>query len=75
MDGHELAEAITEGGRSRLSAQFCLHVTELTLAIQRAGLAARIGRPARRLAMNRYSWSEAARTLEVFYGRILEKAA
>ena len=39
------------------------------------GLAARIGQSARRLAVNRYSWSEAARTLEAFYGRILEKAA
>jgi len=39
------------------------------------GLAARIGQSARRLAVDRYSWSEAARTLEAFYGRILEKAA
>jgi polysaccharide biosynthesis protein PslH len=39
------------------------------------GLAARIGQSARRLAVNQYSWSEAARTLEAFYGRILEKAA
>ena len=33
----ELAGAIVEGRRNRLSAQFSLHVTELTLAIQRAG--------------------------------------
>ncbi len=38
-------------------------------------LGARIGQSARRLAVNRYSWSEAARTLEAFYGQILEKAA
>ncbi|MBV9288058.1 MAG: glycosyl transferase family 1, partial [Hyphomicrobiales bacterium] len=38
------------------------------------GLAARIGRSARRLAVDRYSWSEAARGLENFYRRILEKA-
>jgi predicted dehydrogenase len=37
----ELAAAIAEGRRSRLSAQFSLHVTELTLAIQQAGLEAR----------------------------------
>ena len=39
------------------------------------GLAARIGQSARQLAVNRYSWSEAARTLEGFYGRILEKTS
>ena len=39
------------------------------------GLGAHIGQSARRLAVNRYSWSEAARTLEAFYGRILEKTA
>lgn len=33
----ELAAAITEDRESRLSAQFSLHVTELTLAIQNAG--------------------------------------
>jgi polysaccharide biosynthesis protein PslH len=38
-------------------------------------LAARIGRSARRLAVERYSWSEAARALEGFYHSILEKAA
>src|SRR6185437_12464431 len=38
-------------------------------------LAARIGRSARRLAVERYSWSEAARTLEGFYRGILEEAA
>ena len=32
----ELAAAIAEGRQSRLSAQFSLHLTELTLAIQRA---------------------------------------
>ena len=35
------------------------------------GLAARIGRWARRLAVDRYGWSEAARALEGFYRRIL----
>jgi glycosyltransferase involved in cell wall biosynthesis len=35
-------------------------------------LAARIGRSARRLAVERYGWSGAARTLESFYRRILE---
>jgi len=38
-------------------------------------LAARIGRSARQLAVERYSWGEAARTLEGFYRQILEKAA
>jgi polysaccharide biosynthesis protein PslH len=37
-------------------------------------LAARIGRSARRLAVERYGWSEAARTLEGFYCQILERA-
>jgi glycosyltransferase involved in cell wall biosynthesis len=37
-------------------------------------LAARIGRSARRLAVERYSWSEAARALEDFYHSILEAA-
>ena len=36
------------------------------------GLAARIGKSARRLAVQRYSWIEAAQALEVFYRRILE---
>jgi polysaccharide biosynthesis protein PslH len=36
------------------------------------GLAARIGQSARQLAVERYAWSEAARTLESFYRRILE---
>lgn len=35
------------------------------------GLAARIGRSARRLAVERYGWSDAARALEGFYRRIL----
>jgi polysaccharide biosynthesis protein PslH len=35
-------------------------------------LAARIGQAARRLAVERYAWSGAARTLESFYRRILE---
>jgi polysaccharide biosynthesis protein PslH len=35
-------------------------------------LAARIGQSARQLAVERYSWSGAARTLEGFYRRILE---
>jgi len=38
-------------------------------------LAARIGESARRLAVERYGWSEAARTLDEFYGKILERAA
>ncbi len=38
-------------------------------------LAARIGRSARQLAVERYGWGEAARTLEEFYRQILEKAA
>jgi len=37
----ELAQAIAEGRQSRLSAQFSLHVTELSLAIQRAGFEAK----------------------------------
>lgn len=37
----ELARAISERSESRLSAQFSLHITELTLAIQRAGVAAK----------------------------------
>lgn len=36
------------------------------------GLATRIGRSARQLAVERYGWSEAARALEGFYRRILE---
>jgi polysaccharide biosynthesis protein PslH len=36
------------------------------------GLATRIGRSARQLAVERYSWSETARALESFYRRILE---
>jgi polysaccharide biosynthesis protein PslH len=36
------------------------------------GLATRIGRSARQLAVERYSWSEAARALESFYRRVLE---
>jgi glycosyltransferase involved in cell wall biosynthesis len=35
-------------------------------------LAARIGQSARRLAVDRYAWSEAARTLEGFYRRIIQ---
>jgi glycosyltransferase involved in cell wall biosynthesis len=38
-------------------------------------LAARIGRSARKLAVDRYSWSEAARTLEGFYRQVLENAS
>jgi polysaccharide biosynthesis protein PslH len=38
-------------------------------------LAARIGRSARQLAVERYGWSEAARSLEGFYRYILEKVA
>jgi hypothetical protein len=33
----ELAEAVEEGRPCRLSARFCLHVTELALAISKAG--------------------------------------
>ena len=36
------------------------------------GLAARIGQSARQLAIERYSWSGAAQSLEGFYRRILE---
>jgi glycosyltransferase involved in cell wall biosynthesis len=39
------------------------------------GLAARIGQSARQLAVDRYSWSEAAGALEGFYRRILENAS
>jgi polysaccharide biosynthesis protein PslH len=39
------------------------------------GVASRIGESARRLAMERYSWSEAAGTLERFYREILEKTS
>jgi len=38
-------------------------------------LAARVGGSARRLAVERYGWNEAARTLEGFYRRIMEKVA
>lgn len=38
-------------------------------------LAARIGRSARQLAVERYGWAKAARTLEEFYRQVLEKAA
>jgi glycosyltransferase involved in cell wall biosynthesis len=38
-------------------------------------LAVRIGESARRLAVERYSWSGAARALEGFYRRILENAS
>ena len=37
-------------------------------------LAARIGKSARRVAVERYSWGGAARALEDFYHRILEGA-
>jgi glycosyltransferase involved in cell wall biosynthesis len=36
------------------------------------GLASPIGQSARRLAVDRYAWSAAARALEGFYRRILE---
>jgi glycosyltransferase involved in cell wall biosynthesis len=39
------------------------------------GLAARIGKSARQLAVERYAWSGAARALESFYRRILEAGA
>jgi polysaccharide biosynthesis protein PslH len=39
------------------------------------GLAARIGQSARQLAVDRYGWGGAARTLEGFYRRILENAS
>jgi polysaccharide biosynthesis protein PslH len=38
-------------------------------------LAARIGRSARRLAVQRYSWTGAAQALEGFYRRILEEGS
>jgi glycosyltransferase involved in cell wall biosynthesis len=37
-------------------------------------LAAGVGRSARSLAVERYSWSGAARALESFYRRVLEMA-
>lgn len=37
-------------------------------------LAARIGAAARRLAVERYSWAEAARSLETFYRRVLGRS-
>lgn len=37
--------------------------------------AAEIGRSARRVAVEKYSWSGAARSLEAFYGTVLEAAA
>jgi polysaccharide biosynthesis protein PslH len=49
--------------------------TDFAAAVSRLladpGLAARIGQSARQLAVNRYSWSEAARALEGFYHKIL----
>ena len=39
------------------------------------GLAARVGRSARQLAVERYAWSGAVRALEDFYRRILEDAS
>jgi glycosyltransferase involved in cell wall biosynthesis len=39
------------------------------------GLAARIGQSARRLAVDRYGWGEAAQALESFYRTILENAS
>ncbi len=39
------------------------------------GLADRIGQSARKLAVDRYGWSGAARTLEGFYRQILENAS
>jgi polysaccharide biosynthesis protein PslH len=39
------------------------------------GLAARIGQSARRVAVERYGWREAAQALEGFYRRILETAS
>ncbi len=39
------------------------------------GLADRIGQSARQLAVDRYGWGGAARTLESFYHRILENAS
>jgi polysaccharide biosynthesis protein PslH len=38
-------------------------------------LAARIGRSARQVSVERYGWGEAARTLEAFYRMVLEKTA
>jgi glycosyltransferase involved in cell wall biosynthesis len=43
--------------------------------LSQPGLAAQIGRSARQLAVDRYGWDGAARTLEGFYRRILEHAA
>src|SRR5262249_48937394 len=44
----------------------------VTRVIAEPGLAARIGRSARQLAVERYAWSGMARALEGFYRRILE---
>jgi polysaccharide biosynthesis protein PslH len=47
----------------------------VTRLLDEPDLAARIGRSARQLAVERYGWSEAARSLEGFYRYILEKVA
>lgn len=47
----------------------------VTRLLAEPGLAARIGRSARQLAVERYGWSGAARALEGFYRRILENVS
>jgi polysaccharide biosynthesis protein PslH len=44
----------------------------VNLLLAQPGLAARIGQSARRLAVERYAWSGAARALESFYRQILD---
>jgi len=46
----------------------------VSLLLTEPSLAARIGRSARRLAVERYAWSGVARALEGFYHRILLEA-
>jgi glycosyltransferase involved in cell wall biosynthesis len=45
---------------------------EVSRLLTDPGLAARIGQSARRVAVERYSWSEAGKALECFYRKILE---
>jgi glycosyltransferase involved in cell wall biosynthesis len=47
----------------------------VNLLLAQPNLAARMGQSARQLAVDRYAWSGAARTLESFYRRILDGSA
>jgi glycosyltransferase involved in cell wall biosynthesis len=47
----------------------------INLLLGDPGLAARIGGAARQVAVDRYAWSTAARTLEGFYRDILERSS